>query len=273
MRHGIVALALGLASGARAETALTISQWTGPKHPVAVGHAPFVEAPEQEGFEVQALEGGARLGAKPALGGPGHGIADMGMLAMTRFPAEFPAARLVAEMGLATPDNLSAMAAAIESNLLECAECLREDADPNPLRLGPDSTAPSAIISSTPIRSTADLAGRKMRVPGSLWSRWARSVGGTEVNAPSDEMFEGLDEGAPDIAIGASGAFRSHPAPGRGEAPHDAPPRPLSLAVADDAEPRLVGVALGPAARDDRGPRGAGLGRRDDRLHDDRWPR
>ena len=212
MRHGIIAgaLALGLAPAAQAETAITISQWTGPKHPVADGYAPFIETLEENGFDVQSFEGGALLGAKPALGGLGDGIADMGMLAMTYFPAEFPNAQLVADMGLATPDNLTAMAASIEYNLLECAECLQEYADANLLYLGTYSTSPYTIISSTPIRSTADLAGKKMRVPGSLWSRWAQSVDGIEVNVPSSEMFEGLDKGALDVAIQAPGAFRSY---------------------------------------------------------------
>lgn len=207
---GATALALGTALGASAQTAITISQWTGPKHPVSVGYGPFMEALRENGFEVQDFEGGALLGAKPALAGLGDGIADMGMLAMTYFPAEFPNAQLVADMGLATPDNLTAMAASIEYNLLQCDECLQEYANANLLYLGTYSTAPYAIISSEPVRSTADLEGKKMRVPGSLWSRWAQSVGGIEVNVPSSEMFEGLDKGALDIAIQAPGAFRSY---------------------------------------------------------------
>ena len=207
---GAAALAALLAGGAQAQTSLTISQWTGPKHPVADGYAPFTQMLTENGFDVQAFEGGALLGAKPALAGIGDGIADMGMLAMTYFPAEFPNAQLVADMGLATPDNLTAMAAAIEYNLLACEECLEEYEAANVLYLGTYSTSPYAIISTTPIRSTADLAGKKMRVPGSLWSRWAQSVDGIEVNVPSSEMFEGLDKGALDIAIQAPGAFRSY---------------------------------------------------------------
>ena len=110
-------------------------------------------------------------------------------LAMTYFPAEFPNAQLVADMGLSTPDNLTAMASAIEYNLLHCSECLDEYEAQNHLYLGTYSTAPYAIISSQPIKTTADLKGKKMRVPGSLWSRWAQSVGGVEVNVPSSEMF------------------------------------------------------------------------------------
>ncbi len=201
---------IAFGSSLQAQTDMTISQWTGPKHPVAVGYAPLIEMLNENGFNVQQLEGGALLGAKPALAGIGDGIADMGMLAMTYFPAEFPNAQLVADMGLATPNNLAAMGAAIEYNLLNCPECLDEYKAQNVLYLGTYSTAPYTIISSTPIRSTADLAGKKVRVPGSLWSRWAQNVGAIEVNVPSSEMFEGLDKGALDIAIQAPGAFRSY---------------------------------------------------------------
>lgn len=189
---------------------LTISQWTGPKHPVATGYAPLIANLTENGFNVQQFEGGALLGATPALAGIGDGIADMGMLAMTYFPAEFPNAQLVADMGLATPNNLAAMGAAIEYNLLECPECLDEYKAQNTLYLGTYSTAPYTIISNVPIRSTSDLAGKKVRVPGSLWSRWAQKVGAIEVNVPSSEMFEGLDKGALDIAIQAPGAFQSY---------------------------------------------------------------
>ncbi len=205
----IVALAIALGGSVQAQD-LTISQWTGPKHPVAIGYAPLIAKLTESGFNVQQFEGGALLGATPALAGLGDGIADMGMLAMTYFPAEFRNAQLVADMGLATPNNLAAMGAAIEYNLLACPECLDEYKAQNTLYLGTYSTAPYTIISNVPIRSTADLAGKKVRVPGSLWSRWAQKVGAVEVNVPSSEMFEGLDKGALDVAIQAPGAFQSY---------------------------------------------------------------
>ncbi|MCF7697859.1 C4-dicarboxylate TRAP transporter substrate-binding protein [Loktanella sp. M215] len=205
----IVALAIALGGSVQAQD-MTISQWTGPKHPVAVGYAPFIAKLTENGFNVQQFEGGALLGATPALAGLGDGIADMGMLALTYFPAELPNAQLVADMGLATPNNLAAMGAAIEYNLLNCPECLDEFKAQNVLYLGTYSTAPYTIISNVPIRATADLAGKKVRVPGSLWSRWAQKVGAIEVNVPSSEMFEGLDKGALDVAIQAPGAFQSY---------------------------------------------------------------
>ena len=66
---------------------LTISQWTGPKHPVATGYAPLIANLTENGFNVQQFEGGALLGAKLALAGIGDGLADMGLLALTFFPA------------------------------------------------------------------------------------------------------------------------------------------------------------------------------------------
>jgi len=199
------------AGQAVADTNVTISNWISPKHPVIVGgYQPLIEKMEGAGFSVKSFEGGALLGAKPALPGIGDGIANMGMLAMTYFPAEFPHAQLVADMGLSTPNSLTAMAAATEFNLLHCTACLDEYKKANVIYMGTYSTSPYRIISKMPIRSTADLAGKKMRVPGSLWSRWADAVGGIQVNMPSSEMFEGLDKGALDIAIQAPGALRSY---------------------------------------------------------------
>lgn len=198
------------AAAANADSA-TLSLWVGPKHPVAVeGFDPFAKRLEAEGFDVKYFQGGALLEAKPTLGGLRDGIADVGMMAMTYFPAEFPNAQIVADMGLSTPNNLTAMLATVEYNLLHCPDCLQEYYDQNIVYTGTYSTSPYTIVSKTPIRSLADLNGKKMRVPGSLWSRWADRVGGVQVNIPSSEMFEGLDKGALDIAIQAPGALRSY---------------------------------------------------------------
>lgn len=205
-------MGLGLAAPAVAKDRITASLWVGPKHPVSVGgYDPFVKDLEASGeYTVKYFQGGSLLGAKPAMAGIGDGIADVGMLAMTYFPAEFPNAQLVADMGLTTPNNIVAMAMAIEFNLLHCPDCLAEYEAQNLVYTGTYSTSPYTIISKEPIRSTADLKGKKMRVPGSLWSRWAQAVGGIEVNVPSDEMFEGLDKGALDIAIQAPAALKSY---------------------------------------------------------------
>ncbi|SMF30389.1 TRAP-type C4-dicarboxylate transport system, substrate-binding protein [Tistlia consotensis] len=195
-----------------AATSITASLWVGPKHPVAVGaYDPYVaELKKRDDFDVKYFQGGALLGAKPTLSGLRDGIADVGMMAMTYFPAEFPHAQLVADMGLSTPSSLAAMMAVSEFNLLHCPACLQEYQAQNIVYTGTYSTAPYTIISKVPIRSAADLQGKKMRVPGSLWSRWAADVGGVEVNVPSSEMYEGLDKGALDIAIQAIGALRSY---------------------------------------------------------------
>ncbi|WP_420391498.1 C4-dicarboxylate TRAP transporter substrate-binding protein [Acuticoccus sp.] len=213
-RRTLAALTLFAAATAPAvaQTSMTASLWVGPKHPVAVGaYDPLIERLEADGaFEVRYFQGGALLGAKPTLSGLGDGIADVGMLGLTYFPAELPHAQVVAEMGMATPGSLVAMAAMTEFNLLHCEPCLAEFAEQNLVYTGTYSTAPYRLISNEPIRTMEDLEGKKFRSPGSLWSRWVQSVGGVEVNVPASEMFEGLDKGALDIAIQAPGALRSY---------------------------------------------------------------
>jgi len=212
-RAGVAAaLFLFGATAALAETDVTASLWVSPKHPVSVGgYDPYVAKLKADpDYEVKYFQGGALLGAKPTLSGVRDGIADVGMMAMTYFPAEFPNAQLVADMGLSTPSNLAAMMAVSEYNLLHCQACLDEYLAQNIVYTGTYSTSPYSIISKEPVRSIDDLKGKKMRVPGSLWSRWAQAVGGVEVNVPSSEMYEGLDKGALDIAIQAPGALRSY---------------------------------------------------------------
>lgn len=201
-----------LAAPVQAAEDLTLSLWVSPKHPVARGgYDPLVKDLKAGGkYNVKYFTGGALLGAKPTLGGLRDGVAQIGMIALTYFPAEMPLGQLVADLGMSTPDNLTAALAVSEFNMLHCPECQQDFAKQNTVYTGTYSTSPYTIISKTPINSVADLKGKKMRVPGSLWSRWAQSVGGLEVNVPSDEMYEGLNKGQLDIAIQAPGALRSY---------------------------------------------------------------
>jgi TRAP-type C4-dicarboxylate transport system substrate-binding protein len=202
-----------LATGAAdAQTEITASLWVSPKHPVAVGgYDPMIADMKKSGdWDVQYFTGGALLGANATLGGLGDGIADVGMIALTYFPAELPHGQLVADLALATESNVAASLAVSEFNMLHCSECLAEFEQQNLVYTGTYSTSPYSIISNEPISAIEDLGGKKMRVPGSVWSRWAKHVGGVEVNVPSSEMYEGLNRGALDIAIQAPGALRSY---------------------------------------------------------------
>src|SRR3546814_16715743 len=72
------------------------------------------------------------------------------------------------------------------------------------------STGPYVLIAKGDLNSLDKIKGKKLRAGGSLWDRFATSVGATGVNIPSSEMYEALSRGILDAAIYAVGGLKTH---------------------------------------------------------------
>jgi len=201
-------------ASAYADTEITISSWVGPKHPVNFGgYEPYiaaVEAASGGAIRFRLFTGGALLGAKATLAGIRDGIADTGVIALTYHPAEFPLAQLIADLALWSDDALVAGAAVTEFNLLHCPACLDEFRAQGLVYNGTYSTAPYTIIGRRPINVPADLAGLKVRTPGSVWDRWVQHMGAVPVNLPASDMYESLERGITDLVLQPVAALRSY---------------------------------------------------------------
>ncbi|HEX9321422.1 MAG TPA: C4-dicarboxylate TRAP transporter substrate-binding protein [Xanthobacteraceae bacterium] len=213
-----VLLAIALACGigvAQVEAAeYKAATFVGPKHPIAKGGwGPYFKAVEQQSngaLKFRQFLAGSLLEAKGLLGGVRDGVADAAQVVLTYHPAEFPHGQLVADFALYGGDAMVAAAAVTEFNLFHCAPCLAEFKRNGIVYTGAFSTTPYVLMSKVKIATLADLKGKKMRTPGSVWDRWATYVGGTPVNLPANEMFEGLSRGILDIAIQAPAALKSY---------------------------------------------------------------
>lgn len=197
-----------------AATTIKASTWYPPKHPgVTGGYVPFMDyVKEKSGgdMDFKYWEGGALLGATETLPGLENGLADVGSLAMTYFPAEFPYFMLISDLAMLT-DNSPATAAAIaEFITLECEPCRDEFFDKGLVYTSGFAITPYTLISKEPIESPADLKGKKFRSPGTLWDRWVNYVGGTPINMPASEMFESLDRGGIDIVTFSPAALSAY---------------------------------------------------------------
>ena len=196
-----------------AEERVTLSTWTSPKHATSLGHIAFAEMTEKEfpdAFDFKYFSGGALLGAKPTLSGLRDGVASIGLLAFTYFPAELPYAQLVADMALLGDNHFVMAAASTEFAMMHCAPCQAEYAKAGIVQLTGISTAPYVLLSSKPITSVADVKGVKIRTAGSAWDRWATHVGASPVNVPSSEMYDALSHGIVSAAIQPIGALKGH---------------------------------------------------------------
>ena len=210
----LAATTLAAASAAQADdVTVKASSWHPPKHPaVARGYEPFMEYVKENSdgtMDFKFWSGGALLGAKDTLPGVENGIADIGVLALTYFPAEFPRAQLISDMAMMSSDAAAITGAVTELVVLECAACLKDFTDKGIIFTSTYSTTPYALISKDPITSVDDLKGKKFRSGGPLWDRWVQNVGGTAITVPASEMFESLDRGGVDVVIFSPSALQS----------------------------------------------------------------
>lgn len=200
-------------SGALAQTVIRASSWHPPKHPGVVGgYDPFMAYVKQESkgeLDFKFWSGASLSNAKSTLPAVRNGIADIGVLALTYFPAEFPYAQLISNMAMFSENPPAIAAAVTELVVLDCKPCRDEFTSKGLVYTSTYSTTPYTLISKTPIDDPANLKGKKFRSAGTLWDRWANYVGGTAINVSSAEMFEALDRGGVDVAIFSPSALKS----------------------------------------------------------------
>jgi TRAP-type C4-dicarboxylate transport system substrate-binding protein len=205
--------ASALALAAQAQTEIRATNWHPPKHPVVTGgYEPFVEHVESMSdgsLSVKLWSGGSLVKAKETPSALQNGIADIGMVALSYFPAEFPFSQMIGDFGMMTSDPLVAAAAVTELVMLECEPCRQEFAEQGLVFTGVYSTSPYTLISKGEYNSPEALAGKKFRSGGKLWNRWIESVDGIPLNVPSSEMFESMDRGGVDVVIMSSASLSS----------------------------------------------------------------
>lgn len=61
------------------------------------------------------------------------------------------------------------------------------------------------LCADSPVTSTGDFSGSRIRVPGAGWATEVETLGGTPVNMPQAEVYEALERGVVDCAIVAFG--------------------------------------------------------------------
>lgn len=209
----LAASAVLAATPALAEKRVTMSTWTSPNHATSRGQAVYADMTEAEfpdAFDFKLFTGGALLGPKPTLSGLRDGVADVGLLALTYFPAEMPYAQLVGDFALLGEDHYVMAGATSEFVMLHCQPCKDEFAQNGMVALSGISTAPYVLLTTEPIVDIADMKGVKIRTGGSVWDRWSRHLGAEPVNVPSSEMYDTMSHGVVTAAVQPVGALKGH---------------------------------------------------------------
>lgn len=137
------------------------------------------------------------------------GMADTGLVLTPYFPAEFPSTNLAAEVSMllemtdapADTAGLAYAGAMSEYVFNHCPECADEFEAQNQVFIGGGGTSPYMLLCNTPVRNLEELEGKRLRIGGAQWSRWAEDLGASPVSVPQHETYEALSQGVVDCTI------------------------------------------------------------------------
>jgi len=138
------------------------------------------------------------------------GMADLGWAVPAYAPALFPRTNMLAELNMQTlfagrTSNLNmAYAGAMgEYIMLHCPECRAEYTSHNQVYTGFTASTNYGLQCVKPVTTLEDIKGKRLRVAGAQWARWATALGATSVSLPLNEIFEGLSQGVIDCVVTA----------------------------------------------------------------------
>lgn len=152
--------------------------------------------------------GGSLLPPAASLQGVRDGVAQVTYHAGTYTPSELPIANLIGNMAFYNTDPMVMAFASTEFGLTNQA-ALDEWRANGMVFGGGYSTSEYHMMCRMPVATLADVEGKRLRMAGGAWSRFAEHVGAVPVSIPSSEMYTGLDTGSLDCAVAAADALDS----------------------------------------------------------------
>lgn len=206
------AVALATMSAAAAAESYNANHFFAERHSMVRG--PYVEfakkvAEETDGaIEFNVFSAGSLLPPASSLQGVRDGVAQVTYHAGTYTPSELPIANLIGDMAFYNTDPLVMAFASTEFGLTN-PEQQAEWKTNGVVYGGGYSTSEYFMQCNTPIRTLEDIKGKRLRMAGGAWSRFAEHVGAVPVSIPSSEMYTGLDAGSLDCAVAAADALDS----------------------------------------------------------------
>ncbi|WP_421722234.1 C4-dicarboxylate TRAP transporter substrate-binding protein [Alloalcanivorax xenomutans] len=191
----------------------------------AIGHPPssfVVDVAKQYAESVSELSDGdlkvrvfpmSLLNFAETSGGLRDGMADIGFVLTSYFPAEFPHSNVVVESSMLLSllgdkvrgkEGMVFMGALSEFTFFHCPECNQEFANQNQVYTGSTGGSSYGLVCNRPVETAADLSGMRLRVGAANWSRWTEAVGASPVTMSANEMYEALSQGVVGCIVLAS---------------------------------------------------------------------
>lgn len=141
--------------------------------------------------------------------GINKGLADVGYLLTAYSPSDYPFSNLGADMSMSVALNdqipekegMAYSGAMLEYIMLNCSECLEEFKKNNQVYTGVVSTPVYTMFCNSPVDTVEELKGKRIRISGAPWARWAREFGAQPVALPIGEAYEALSQGVVDCTF------------------------------------------------------------------------
>lgn len=145
------------------------------------------------------------LSPAETMAGLRDGIADMAWTTLTYNPTEFSESTLINDLSMQVTSGdmpeipgAAMVGATLEYILLNCPDCLAQMSEQNAVMTAATGTPPYYLICGTRIESVADIQGKRIRIAGGNFGRWAETFGGTGVSLPGNEIYESISQGVLD---------------------------------------------------------------------------
>lgn len=141
--------------------------------------------------------------------GISQGMADLGYLLTAYSPSDYPHSNLGADMSMQTAlqnevlgkEGYAYSGAMLEYIMLNCPECQNEFASNNQVYTSVVSTPAYVMFCNEPVNTVEEINGKRLRISGASWARWAKNFGGSPVALPVTEVYEALEQGVVDCTF------------------------------------------------------------------------
>lgn len=141
--------------------------------------------------------------------GISQGMADLGYLLTAYSPSDYPYSNLGADMSMQTALNndisgkkgYAYSGAMLEYIMLNCPECQNEFSSNNQIYSAVVSTPPYVMFCNDPVQTVEQVKGKRLRISGAPWARWAKHFDASPVALPVTEIYEALEQGVVDCTF------------------------------------------------------------------------
>ncbi|MEZ5765574.1 MAG: C4-dicarboxylate TRAP transporter substrate-binding protein [Xanthobacteraceae bacterium] len=175
-------------------------------HPVQTrGLEPYFKTVEKEtggSLKFEIFPGGALANGKAALKSLGTGAFDMGLLADVYSPTDVPVSTSLSDLAVWGEDARIMTGAVNQMLVVDSPELQGDYRKNNIIAFASYSLTPYYFMcNKAEIKTLADVKGKKVRATGSMGALVA-GLGGVPVNLTSSEIYEGMQRGQLDCALG-----------------------------------------------------------------------